>query len=142
MPDVLTPEQRRFCMSRIQGRDTKPEMIVRRMLHALGYRYRLHVRALPGTPDLVFPSRGKIIFVHGCFWHRHNCRYGRVRPATRREFWRRKLEGNQQRDRQTRRKLRRMGWDVLTVWECQTRAPDVLLGRLVRYLGAQTPAST
>ena len=83
MVDVLTPKQRQFCMSRIQGKDTRPEMVVRRMVHALGYRYRLHVRSLPGCPDLVFPSREKVIFVHGCFWHRHNCRYGRVRPATR-----------------------------------------------------------
>lgn len=121
MADVLTEEQRRYCMSRIKGRNTKPEMITRNLVFALGYRYRLHVRKLPGSPDLVFPGRKKVIFVHGCFWHRHNCRYGRVVPQTRKQFWMKKLETNRQRDKKNRAALRKLGWNVLTVWECQTR---------------------
>ena len=134
MVDVLTPKQRKYCMSRIQGKDTQPEMIVRKMVHALGYRYRLHVRSLPGCPDLVFPSRQKVIFVHGCFWHRHNCKYGKVRPATRKAFWQKKLEGNKERDKKNRRKLRKQGWEILTIWECQTRKPENLIERIVKYL--------
>jgi len=121
-------------MSRIRGKDTKPEMIVRRLVHAAGYRYRLHRRDLPGCPDLVFPGRGKVIFVHGCFWHRHRCRYGRPMPSTRKAFWKRKLEANRARDRKNRRALRRQGWDVFVVWECQTKRPDWLLPRLVNFL--------
>jgi len=121
-------------MSRIRGKDTKPEMIVRRLVHAAGYRYRLHRRDLPGCPDLVFPGRGKVIFVHGCFWHRHRCRYGRSMPSTRKAFWKRKLEANRARDRKNRRALRRQGWDVFVVWECQTKRPDWLLPRLVNFL--------
>ena len=135
MVDVLTPEQRQYCMSRIRGKDTKPEMIVRKLVHALGYRYRLHRHDLPGCPDLVFPGRRKVILVHGCFWHRHRCRYGQVMPATRRRFWREKLESNRARDALNRRRLRRLGWQVLVVWECQTRNSAGLLDRIVRFLG-------
>lgn len=136
MADVLTPEQRHYCMSSIRGKDTKPELLVRRLMHALGYRYRLHVAALPGSPDIVFPSRRKVIFVHGCFWHRHRCHLGQVSPRTRREFWHQKFERNRQRDIVNRRRLRRQGWDVLMVWECQTKEPERLLGRLVPFLEA------
>ncbi len=139
MADVLTKEQRRLCMSRIRGKDTKPEMVVRRMLHALGYRYRLHRRDLPGCPDLVFPGRRKIIFVHGCFWHRHRCKYGLVTPATRPEFWKKKLEGNRARDTRVRKELRRLGWQVLVVWECQIRKPDAMIKRVVDFLGGPGP---
>jgi len=121
-------------MSRIRGKDTKPEMVVRKLTHALGYRYRLHRRDLPGCPDLVFPGRLKVIFVHGCFWHRHRCRYGRVRPKTRKAFWKAKLEGNRERDRRNRQALRKLGWDVLVVWECQMRRPEILVDRLVSFL--------
>lgn len=121
-------------MSAIRGKDTKPEMIVRRLVHSLGYRYRLHVRELPGVPDLVFPTRKKVIFVHGCFWHRHNCRLGRPRPKTRHEFWEEKLEGNRRRDAKHRRELRALGWQVLTVWQCQTADPDKLAERVLRFL--------
>jgi len=121
MSDVLTPEQRRKCMSHIRGVDTKPEMVVRRMAHRMGYRYRLHRKNLPGKPDLVFPSLQKIIFVHGCFWHMHRCRYGRVKPKTNAGFWEAKRTGNVERDRTNRRKLRALGWQVFVVWECWTR---------------------
>ncbi|MDA8239579.1 MAG: very short patch repair endonuclease [Nitrospiraceae bacterium] len=134
MADVLTPEQRRYCMSRIRGRDTGPEMIVRRIAHGLGYRYRLHDRRLPGTPDLVFKSRRKIIFVHGCYWHMHDCPAGRVAPATRAEFWRTKREGNVERDRRSMAALKKDGWKVLVIWECETRDEKKITGRLRSFL--------
>ena len=123
-------------MSSIRGRDTRPEMIVRRLLHAKGYRFRLHRRDLPGKPDLVFPSRRKIILVHGCYWHRHDCRYGRVRARTNAEFWDEKIKRNVQRDRVTIDALRTAGWGVHVVWECETTFPEPLMRQLVRFLGA------
>ena len=134
MVDVLSRKQRQYCMSRIRGKNTKPEIIVRRLVHAMGYRYRLHRRNLPGCPDIVFPSRRKVIFVHGCFWHRHRCRYGRPMPSTRKGFWRKKLADNRERDKRNRRALRRLGWEVFVVWECQTKRPEWLLPRLVDFL--------
>jgi DNA mismatch endonuclease (patch repair protein) len=121
MADVLNREQRRYCMSRIRGKDTKPEIIVRQMVHCMGYRFRLHRRELPGSPDIVLARHRKVILVHGCFWHKHYCRYGRVRPATNKEFWEKKRQGNVERDRRNVRRLRAMGWKVLVVWECWTR---------------------
>ena len=121
MADVLTQEQRRRCMSAIRDKDTKPEMDVRRLVHAMGYRFRLHLKNLPGKPDLVFPRLRKIIFVHGCFWHMHRCKRGRVVPKSNAEYWRKKREGNVERDKRTRRKLLRLNWEILVVWECQTR---------------------
>jgi DNA mismatch endonuclease (patch repair protein) len=132
--DVLTPEQRRLNMSRIRGKDTKPEMIVRRLVHPLGFRYRLHVRTLPGSPDLVFPSKRKVIFVHGCFWHRHRCRYGKPTPSTRAAFWKAKLLRNVERDREARTALKKAGWKALVVWQCQTRNAPLLSSRIVRFL--------
>ena len=134
MADVLSPKQRRYCMSRIRGKDTKPEMIVRKLVFALGFRYRLHVRDLPGCPDLVFPAKRKAILVHGCFWHRHSCSNGRVVPRTRRAFWLKKLEGNKKRDARNRRALRKKGWDVLVIWECQTDRTERLIERLHAFL--------
>jgi DNA mismatch endonuclease (patch repair protein) len=134
MTDVLTPEQRHRCMSAIKGRNTKPEMIMRRMVHAMGYRYRLHVRRLPGQPDLVFPKRKKVIFIHGCFWHRHICKQGRPLPATRAEFWQKKLNENKQRDRRIQKELRALGWDVLVVWECWVNKPDMMQSRIRHFL--------
>lgn len=119
MTDTLTPRERSERMSRVRSTDTKPEMRVRRLVHGLGYRYRLHVRELPGTPDLVFPSRRAVIFVHGCFWHRHeNCALARL-PKSRLDFWRKKLESNTTRDAAQQERLRELGWRVLVVWECQ-----------------------
>lgn len=122
MVDVLTPEQRRHNMSRIRGRDTKPEMLLRRGLHAAGLRFRLHARDLPGRPDLVFPRFRAAVLVHGCFWHGHGCPMCRL-PATRPDFWARKLEGNRARDRRTGEALARSGWRVMIVWECSLRGP-------------------
>jgi DNA mismatch endonuclease (patch repair protein) len=120
-------------MAAVKSRDTTPELIVRRLAHALGYRYRLHLRSLPGAPDLVFPRLRKVIFVSGCFWHRHTC--GRCRiPATRRSYWLAKIDRNAARDLRVQRALRRLGWGVMVVWECQTAAAK--LGRLRARLRA------
>ncbi|MBI3608339.1 MAG: DNA mismatch endonuclease Vsr [Nitrospirae bacterium] len=131
--DPLTRAERSDRMSRIRNADTKPEMIVRRLIHGMGYRYRLHSKALPGNPDLVFASRNKVIFVHGCFWHQHGCRQYRM-PKTRRSFWEPKLARNKKRDATVRRKLNRLGWDYLTVWECQLKRTESLQKRVVRFL--------
>lgn len=122
MVDVLTPDQRSFNMSRIRGRDTKPELLIRCGLHARGFRFRLHRRDLPGRPDLVFPARRAAIFVHGCFWHGHNCPMCRA-PATRPAFWRAKIDGNRMRDRSALTALTASGWRTLIVWECALRGP-------------------
>jgi DNA mismatch endonuclease, patch repair protein len=122
MVDVLTPEQRQLNMSRVRGRDTKPEMTIRRGLHARGLRYRLHDKRLPGRPDLVFPRFRVAVFVHGCFWHSHGCGLSKL-PATRQDFWKQKLEGNAARDLAAINTLRSLGWRVLVVWECALRGP-------------------
>jgi DNA mismatch endonuclease (patch repair protein) len=125
MTDVLTVEQRQLNMSRIRGRDTKPEMLVRRGLHARGLRYRLHDRKLPGRPDLVFAKYHTAVFIHGCFWHAHGCALSKL-PATRQDFWKQKLEGNAARDGKAISALQTDGWNVLVVWECALRGPDRL----------------
>lgn len=136
MTDRMTEEGRRALMSRIRSKDTAPEMIVRRLLHRLGYRYVLHDRRLPGTPDLAFPARSAVVFVHGCFWHGHSCGRG-FRPQTNAAFWAAKIDTNQRRDLRHGRELRRLGWRVLVVWECQVRRGRLihLEKRLVRHLG-------
>ena len=134
MADVLTKAQRSFCMFQIRGKHTTPELVVRRVVHSLGYRYRLHDRNLPGSPDLVFTSRRKVIFVHGCFWHRHRCKLGKPTPTTRRKFWITKLLKNKQRDKIIRRKLRGEKWDVLVVWECHTRDTSKMVKKLKLFL--------
>jgi DNA mismatch endonuclease, patch repair protein len=134
--DVLTPKQRSLNMSRIRAQNTTPELIVRKILSPQGYRYRLHRRDLPGCPDLVFVGRRKIIFVHGCFWHRHSCKAGQSTPATNVEFWQTKMDGNVRRDEKNRNALAKQGWRVLIVWECETRNMKRLERRLVRFLEA------
>jgi len=134
MADTLTKEQRSACMRSVGGKDTAPEMCVRKLVHSMGYRYALHAKALPGKPDLVFVSRRKIIFVHGCFWHRHSCRHGRISPATNGDYWNRKREGNAERDREHIRSLRKDGWEVLVIWECWTRDTEFLRKRLSSFL--------
>jgi DNA mismatch endonuclease, patch repair protein len=124
MVDVVSPAVRSRMMSGIQGKNTKPEVMVRKMLHAMGYRFRLHRRDLPGAPDIVLPGRKVAIFVHGCFWHMHSgCRFAKL-PTTRPEFWKAKLQGNTGRDQAAVVKLNAMGWRTLWVWECATRAKD------------------
>lgn len=141
MADKLTPEQRSWNMSRIRGKDTKPELLVRRLLHAKGYRYRLHGRAgdsrLPGNPDLVFAGRRKVIFVNGCFWHFHDCRVGQHAPKANAVFWEAKRTRTRERDARQRSQLEAAGWEVLTVWECQLKDGSALEDRLVQFLDRQ-----
>jgi DNA mismatch endonuclease (patch repair protein) len=130
----MRPRERSAQMALIHSRDTKPELVVRRQLHALGYRYRLHVAELPGKPDLVFPARKKVIFVHGCFWHRHShCSRCRL-PKSRLDYWKPKLERNVKRDRIAVYGLRRSGWRVLVVWECETLDPKRAIKKATRFL--------
>ena len=137
MVDVLTPEQRRFNMSRIKGKNTSPEMRVRRLLHSLGYRYRLHVRGLPGCPDIVLRKYRAVVLVHGCFWHMHTCRFGSVTPKSNAQFWQRKRMGNVERDKRHLRSLRKE-WSVLTVWECETRDQTRLSNKMSRFFSKLT----
>ena len=123
MTDSLDGLARSALMSRVRQKHTAPEMTVRRALHAAGLRYVLHPKSLPGRPDLVFPRFGVALFVHGCFWHGHDCRAGRL-PSTNAEFWRAKIEGNRQRDARKAADLKSRGWRVLCVWECETKAKD------------------
>lgn len=134
MVDILTPRERSALMSRIRGVDTKPELYVRRTLHGMGYRFRIHVRKLPGCPDLVFTKRHAVIFVHGCFWHRHGCSKSYV-PKSRVRFWQDKFDGNVRRDRKNQSLLVEAGWRVLVLWECEIGEQEVLLERLVAFLG-------
>jgi len=134
MVDVLTKEQRSYNMSCIKGKNTRPEMVVRSLVHRMGYRYRPHKKELPGKPDIVLVRHKKVIFVHGCFWHMHKCKYGRVTPATNAEFWEKKRLGNVERDKRNLRQLRKLGWKVLVVWECQIRNLNRLNKRLDLFL--------
>ncbi|NTW46765.1 MAG: DNA mismatch endonuclease Vsr [Chlorobaculum sp.] len=125
MTDTLSQSQRSERMSRIRSKGSVSEMRLRRLIHGMGYRYRLHVRTLPGTPDLVFPSRKAVIFMHGCFWHRHQaCLLARI-PKSRVTFWREKLEANKRRDEENVKRLLELGWRVLVIWECQMQAKDL-----------------
>ena len=134
MTDILTPLERSVLMGRIRGGDTKPELFVRRALHALGYRFRTHVRSLPGRPDVVFSRRRKVVFVHGCFWHRHGC--GKTyTPKSRKQFWQAKFAANVARDKYVQDRLAREGWRIFVAWECEIEADDALLDHLIAFLG-------
>ena len=125
MTDTLTRQERSERMSRIRGKDSVSEMRLRRLIHGMGYRYRLHVRSLPGTPDLVFPARKAVIFMHGCFWHRHQgCRLARM-PKSKVALWQEKLEANKLRDEENMGRLNELGWRVLVIWECQMQEKDL-----------------
>lgn len=132
MSDVHTPAQRSRNMSAIKSKNTKPELRVRSALHAMGYRFRLHRKDLPGKPDIVLAKHRLAIFVHGCFWHCHDCRWGRVVPATRPEFWAAKRGGNVDRDLAKQAALRENGWTIATIWECETRNEAELYAALER----------
>jgi len=134
MVDNLTEKQRIACMRSVRSQGTAPEMLVRRVAHALGYRYALHRTDLPGKPDIVFVSRRKIVLVHGCFWHLHTCRRGMNSPVSNTEYWRTKRERNKERDRANLRFLRAADWKVLIVWECWTRDMVRLRERLADFL--------
>lgn len=136
MTDTLTPEERGKRMSLVRNKNTKPELSVRRLVHGMGFRYRLHRQALPGKPDLVFSSRRKVIFVHGCFWHRHpeaGCPLARL-PKSRLDFWLPKLAKNRERDEVEQAELRRLGWDSLVVWECELRDMERLKSKILEFL--------
>lgn len=136
MADVHSPEQRSFNMSRIKAKDTKPELIVRKYLHARGYRYRLHVKDLPGKPDIVLPRFKTIINVHGCFWHGHtNCKYASI-PQTRKEWWLNKINGNILNDEKVYKALKKEGWKIITVWQCELKPAKLekTLSALVKKL--------
>ena len=134
MTDVFSKEKRSCIMSRVKGRDTQPEIIVRSLIHRMGFRFRLHRRDLPGNPDIVLPRHRRVVFVHGCFWHGHKVCPRSKRPTTHESFWNNKLDGNIKRDKRYRRELRRMGWRVLVGGECETRKPEKLLAKLERLL--------
>jgi DNA mismatch endonuclease (patch repair protein) len=134
--DTLSPAQRSRLMSHIRRRDTGPELLIRSMLHRLGYRFRVHRKDLPGTPDLVFPGRRSVLFVHGCFWHGHTCRCGR-QPSSNVAFWNEKLDRNKERDTRVESQLRKSGWRVLAIWECEAKDSPKLEKRLTRFLERQ-----
>jgi DNA mismatch endonuclease (patch repair protein) len=136
--DVLTAEQRHYNMSRIRSKDTKPELTVRKWLWHHGYRYRLHRKNLPGKPDIVLPKYHAVVFVHGCFWHRHGCKLTST-PATRKEFWEVKLNGNAERDKRNIQKIRELNWRVLVIWECEIKKWDsVLETKILDFLHSDT----
>ena len=131
--DTRTPAKRSEIMSAVRTKDTGPELLVRKLLSAQGYRYRLHRKDLPGRPDIVFPSQHKAIFVHGCFWHGHRCKKGRL-PKSRLRYWRPKILANKKRDARNLAILRRLGWGVLTVWQCHLKDQDTMSRKIHRFL--------
>lgn len=135
--DTLSPSDRSLRMAKVKSKGTKPEMVVRRLLFSMGFRYRLHDRSLPGRPDIIFKGKKKVIFVHGCFWHRHDgCPLARL-PKSRLDFWIPKLEGNRERDIRTLLQLRSLGWDVLVIWECELKDLNLLEKMLKGFLGGE-----
>ena len=137
MADVLTAAQRSYNMSRIRSANTGPELRVRKVLHGIGLRYRLHGKALPGKPDLVFARARAVLFVHGCFWHMHRCKRGKPVPATNSIFWAEKRRSNVERDKRNRKALKADGWRVFEIWECQTRYEEGMRAKLyplIRFL--------
>jgi len=135
MADRLSKEKRSWNMSRIRSRDTDPEKKVRSLLHRLGYRFRMYQKDLPGKPDIVLTKYKTVIFVHGCFWHRHKGCSRCTTPSTNQEYWLAKFEKNTAKDKKNRMILRRLGWKCITVWECETKKPEKLTRRLVRLIG-------
>lgn len=132
--DHVNRAKRSLIMAAVHSKNTKPELLVRKLVFGMGYRYRLHSSKLPGKPDMVFPGKCKVIFVHGCFWHRHRgCRYA-TSPKTRVEFWERKVTANVARDKRTEKELKKRGWTVLTVWQCQLKDLERLAKRLNDFL--------
>jgi len=134
--DSFDPRMRSEIMRRVRSHSTAPEMAVRRLLHSLGYRYRLHALDLPGKPDIVFRRRKKVVQVHGCFWHQHpGCSRGERTPASNKTYWEEKLRRNRKRDARNLRALSDLGWEAVVVWECETKDAGELVNRLIRFLG-------
>jgi DNA mismatch endonuclease (patch repair protein) len=140
--DVFGPAKRSEVMRKVHGANTAPEIAVRSMAHQMGLRFSLRRKDLPGKPDVVFPSRKKVIFVHGCFWHGHNCRSGKNRPTSNTSYWIPKLDRNKERDASNRRKLSALGWQVLTIWECELRNTERLRRRLASFFGIELDCSS
>jgi DNA mismatch endonuclease (patch repair protein) len=133
--DTVTSEKRSEVMSKIRSKDTRPEMLIRKLIFSHGYRYRLHYKNLPGKPDIVFPSRKKVVFVHGCFWHQHNkCRDGKL-PKSKLSYWKPKLEKNVFRDKDHQVKLKKLGWQYLIIWECELKDIVSLENKIINFLG-------
>src|SRR5438105_1855737 len=140
MTDTMDRGKRSALMSRVRVRDTQPEVLVRRLIHSLGFRFRLHRKDLPGCPDIVLPRLKSVIFINGCFWHGHRrCRKG-TRPSSNVEFWNRKIQGNIERDNKNLRRLKRLGWQVLVIWECQTRDEEKLAQQIDSFLSERREA--
>lgn len=142
MADTLTQAQRQQCMRAVTGKNTAPEIAVRKICRELGYRYRTQRKDLPGTPDFVFSDYTSVVLVHGCYWHCHRCKRGRSTPTTNADFWRMKRKENRLRDRRVVRALRRLGWRVLVVWECQTKDRQRLAARLAAFLSRKPTKPT
>jgi len=134
MADVYSKEKRSWIMGRVKGRDTKPELLVRSLIHRMGFRFRIHRRDLPGNPDIVLPRHKKVIFIHGCFWHGHPGCPRAKRPTTNQAFWNMKLEHNEKRDKQFQEQLTNIGWKVLVIWQCETKDINKLAIELERFL--------
>ncbi|CCD89884.1 DNA mismatch endonuclease of very short patch repair [Bradyrhizobium sp. ORS 285] len=133
MADKLTKAARSALMSRVKQRHTAPELLIRSLLHRAGFRFRLHSPKLPGRPDIIFPGRRKVVFVHGCFWHGHDCRRGKA-PSSNKRFWQKKISGNRLRDEQTIGRLKELGWESFIVWECETKEAEIITGKLAQFL--------
>lgn len=132
--DRISKKERSDLMAKVRSKDTEPEMIVRKIVHEHGFRYRLHRKDLPGKPDLVFSGKKKVIFVHGCFWHGHTCPSGANQPRSNIEYWTEKLDRNKNRDRENTRALKKMGWDVLVIWECEVKNTTLLSKTIMSFL--------
>lgn len=132
--DVFTKEKRSKIMSKIKGKDTRPEKVVRSLLHQMGYRFRLHRRDLPGNPDIVLPKHKKVIFVHGCFWHGHDGCPRAKRPSTNKKFWNEKLTKNIERDKKNQKELLKLGWQPLVVWQCQIKDLENLNEKIIHFI--------
>ena len=133
MVDHVDSAKRSLNMAAVRSKNTEPELVVRKLIYGMGYRYRLHWKKLPGKPDLVFPGKRKVIFVHGCFWHGHDCIRGRL-PSTNLDFWQQKIEKNKERDLQVRDQLESEGWNILTIWQCRLKNADEIKQTIVRFL--------
>lgn len=136
--DSISPDKRSWVMSRVRNKDTGPEKKARSLLHRMGYRFRLHKRDLPGNPDIVLPKYNAVIFVHGCFWHRHDCKCGNRMPKSRVKFWNDKLEGNRKSDKLIQEALKERGWKVFVVWECMLKDEAALRAELTKFLTIST----
>lgn len=134
MADIVSPQKRSLIMRSVRSKGTKPEMIVRKWLHARGYRFRLHKKNLPGKPDITMPKYKAVIFTHGCFWHRHSCKDGLRLPTSRQEYWIPKLNGNRDRDMRNVAELEKMGWRCLVLWECEIKDRELMERRLKNFL--------